>query len=68
MGEGGSQHVQYHPQESLDTPVERFLASLRFEQRGKLVQLIFDRLPQNSKYLNLVFTWDLEELICFDLL
>jgi hypothetical protein len=31
--------VQYRPQKSLDMPIERFFASLRFEQRGKLDQL-----------------------------
>jgi len=38
-GEGGSEHVQYRPLKALDIPVERFLVSLRFEQRGKLDQL-----------------------------
>jgi hypothetical protein len=38
-GEGGSGWVQYRPQKSLDMQIERFLASLRFEQRGKLDQL-----------------------------
>jgi hypothetical protein len=38
-GEGGSSFVQYRPQKSLGMPVERFFASLRFEQRGKLDQL-----------------------------
>jgi hypothetical protein len=33
------ERVQYRPQKSLDMPIERFLASLRFEQRGKLDQL-----------------------------
>jgi hypothetical protein len=38
-GEGVSEHVQYRPQlEPLDN-IERFLASLRFKQRGKLDQL-----------------------------
>jgi hypothetical protein len=31
--------VQYRPQKSLGVPVERFFASLRSEQRGKLDQL-----------------------------
>jgi hypothetical protein len=31
--------VQHRPQKSLEMPIERFLASLRFEQRGKLDQL-----------------------------
>jgi hypothetical protein len=31
--------VQYRPQKSLDMLIEQFLASLRFEQRGKLDQL-----------------------------
>jgi hypothetical protein len=31
--------VQYRPQKSLDMPIERFFASLRFEQREKLDQL-----------------------------
>jgi hypothetical protein len=31
--------VQHRPQKSLDRPIERFLASLRFEQRGKLDRL-----------------------------
>jgi hypothetical protein len=31
--------VQHRPQNSLDMPIERFFASLRFEQRGKLDQL-----------------------------
>jgi hypothetical protein len=31
--------VLFRPQKSLDMPIERFLASLRFEQRGKLDQL-----------------------------
>jgi hypothetical protein len=39
LGEGGSSSVQYHPQKPLDMPIERFFASLRFEQRGKLDQL-----------------------------
>jgi len=38
-GEGGSSFVQHRPQKSLDMPIERFLAYLRFEQRGKLDQL-----------------------------
>jgi len=38
-GEGGSSFVQHRPQKSLDMPIERFLASLRFEQKGKLDQL-----------------------------
>jgi hypothetical protein len=41
-GEGGSSFVQHRPlpeNELLDVPVEQFLASLRFEQRGKLDQL-----------------------------
>jgi hypothetical protein len=39
-GEGCSSFVQHRPQKSLGTTyVERFLASLRFEQRGKLDQL-----------------------------
>ena len=38
-GEGGSSQVPFRPQlEPLDD-VGRFLASLRFEQRGKLDQL-----------------------------
>jgi hypothetical protein len=39
IGEGGSEQVRFRPQKSLDIPIERFLASLRFEQRGKLDQL-----------------------------
>jgi len=31
--------VQQRPQKSLDIPIERFFASLRFEQREKLEQL-----------------------------
>jgi hypothetical protein len=31
--------VQHCPLESLDMPIERFFASLRFEQREKLDQL-----------------------------
>jgi len=31
--------VLLSPQKSLDMPIERFLASLHFEQRGKLDQL-----------------------------
>ena len=31
--------VQHRPQKSLDMPIERFLAYLRFEQREKLEQL-----------------------------
>ena len=31
--------VQYRPQKSLDMTIERFLASLHFEQRGKLDHL-----------------------------
>ena len=31
--------VLYRPQKSLDMHIERFFASLRFEQRGKLDQL-----------------------------
>jgi hypothetical protein len=38
-GEGGSSFVQHRPQKSLGIPIERFFASLRFEQRGKLDQL-----------------------------
>ena len=38
-GEGGSEHVQYRPLKSLGEHAERFLASLRFEQREKLEQL-----------------------------
>jgi len=38
-GEGGSSFVQHRPQKSLDMPIERFLTSLRFEQREKLDQL-----------------------------
>jgi hypothetical protein len=41
-GEGGSSFVQHRPlfeNELLDMPVGQFLASLRFEQRGKLDQL-----------------------------
>jgi hypothetical protein len=41
-GEGGSEQVRFRPQlenELLDKLVEQFLASLRFEQRGKLDQL-----------------------------
>ena len=38
-GEGGSSFVQYRPQKSLDVPIERFFASLRFEQRGKLDEI-----------------------------
>jgi hypothetical protein len=30
--------VQHRPQKSLGMPIERFFASLRFEQRGKLDQ------------------------------
>jgi hypothetical protein len=41
-GEGGSSFVQHRPQKSLDMPIERFFASLRFEQRGKLEQLGID--------------------------
>ncbi|GAF85043.1 unnamed protein product [marine sediment metagenome] len=38
-GEGGSEQVRFRPQlEPLDD-TGRFLASLRFEQRGKLDQL-----------------------------
>jgi hypothetical protein len=40
-GEGGSEQVRFRPQienEPLDVPVERFLASLRFRQWGKLNQ------------------------------
>jgi hypothetical protein len=38
----GSEQLQYRPQESLDVSVERFLASLRFEQRGKREQISLD--------------------------
>jgi len=41
-GEGGSEQVQLGPPvqfEPLDIPVERFLASVRFEHRSKLDQL-----------------------------
>jgi hypothetical protein len=41
-GEGGSSFVQHHPPvqlEPLDMPVERFLASVRFENKSKLDQL-----------------------------
>jgi len=38
-GEGGSSFVQHRPQKSLGVLVERFLASLIFEQRGKSNQL-----------------------------
>ena len=42
LGEGGSSFVQLGPPaqfESLDVPVERFLASVRFEHKSKLDQL-----------------------------
>jgi hypothetical protein len=38
-GDGGSEQVRFRPlleNELLDMPVEQFLTSLRFEQRGKL--------------------------------
>ncbi len=35
----GSSFIQHRPQKSLDMPIEQFLASLRFAQRGKLDQL-----------------------------
>ena len=38
-GEGGSEQVRFRPLEPFDDSVERFFASLRFEQRGKLDQL-----------------------------
>ena len=41
-GEGGSEQVRFRPlckNELLDMPVEQFLASFRFDQRGKLDQL-----------------------------
>ncbi len=41
-GEGGSEQVRFRPlfnKELLDMPVEQFLTSLRFQQRGKLDQL-----------------------------
>jgi hypothetical protein len=41
-GAGGSEKVRFRPQKSLDMPVERFLASLRFEQRRKLDQLAIE--------------------------
>ena len=31
--------VQHRPQKSLDINIERFFASIRFEQKGKLDQL-----------------------------
>jgi hypothetical protein len=37
----GSEQVQYRPQEPFDNLVERFFASLRFEQRGKLDEIGF---------------------------
>ena len=37
----GSEQVQYRPLEPFDDSVERFFASLRFEQRGKLDQFDF---------------------------
>jgi hypothetical protein len=37
--EGGSSFVQYRSQKSLDMPIERFFASLRFEHKSKLDQL-----------------------------
>ena len=40
--EGGSEQVRFGPlleKELLDQPVEQFLASLRFDQRGKMDQL-----------------------------
>jgi hypothetical protein len=37
--EGGSEQVRFRPQKSLDIPIERFFASISFEQRGKLDQL-----------------------------
>jgi hypothetical protein len=41
-GEGGSEQVRFGPQlEPLDD-IGRFLASLRFEQRGKLDQLVIE--------------------------
>jgi len=41
-GEGGSEQVRFRPlleNELPDMPVEQFLSSLRFDQRGKLDQL-----------------------------
>ena len=34
-----SSFVEHRPQKSLDMPIERFFASFRFEQRGKLDKL-----------------------------
>jgi hypothetical protein len=39
--------VQYRPQKSLDMPIERFLASVRFEHRSKL-----DHLGIEIRYLD----------------
>jgi hypothetical protein len=38
-GEGGSEQVRFRPQKSLDMPIRRFFASLRFDKREKLDQL-----------------------------
>jgi len=35
--------VQYRPQEPFDDSIERFFASLRFEQRGKLEEFGFQQ-------------------------
>jgi hypothetical protein len=37
----GSEQVQYRPLEPFGESVERFFASLRFEQRGKLEEFGF---------------------------
>ena len=42
-GEGGSEQVRFRPQKSLGVPIERFFASLRFEQREELALLGIDR-------------------------
>jgi hypothetical protein len=44
-GEGGSEQVRFRPlleNELPDTPIEQFFASLRFEQGGKLGQLVIN--------------------------
>ena len=48
-GEGGSEQVRFRPQKTLGVPVGRFLASLRFEQRGKLDQLGIEMDPFDKK-------------------
>jgi hypothetical protein len=51
-GEGGSEQVRFRPQvpkEPFDMPVERFLASLRFENKALLDNLELEIDPNTLK-------------------